>query len=141
MNENNQRDDRDFLTALAIGAVVGIGAALLFRASDDFDSEKIIKRMKPLQKQAGRALHQARSRAEHSVRGKMSRAEHSVRGKMSDVGDAGRIVRKSSGKIAGNLGDDAARIVSRAKREMEESARDSVKQAQRAMRRAAKRLV
>ncbi len=130
MNENNQRDDRDFLTALAIGAVVGIGAALLFRASDDFDSEKIIKRMKPLQKKAGRALHQARSRAEHSVRVKMS-----------DVGDAGRIVRKSSGKIAGNLGDDAARIVSRAKREMEESARDSVKQAQRAMRRAAKRLV
>ena len=36
MSEMNQSEDRDFLTALAIGAVVGIGAALLFRASDDF---------------------------------------------------------------------------------------------------------
>jgi gas vesicle protein len=130
MNEPNERDDRDFLTALAIGAVVGIGAALLFRASDDFDTDKIIRKMKPLQKRAGKALHQAKRRASNRVHEKMS-----------DVGDAGRIVRKSSGKIASNLGDDAAKIVRRAKREMEESAKANVKQAQRAMRRAAKRLV
>ena len=129
MSEMNQSEDRDFLTALAIGAVVGIGAALLFRASDDFDREKIIKKMKPLQKKAGKALHSARRRATHSMRERLA-----------DAGDAGRIVRKSGGRIAHDLGDDAAKIVRQAKRELEASARDSVKQAQRAMRRAAKRL-
>ncbi|MEO5511620.1 MAG: hypothetical protein ABIS27_13395 [Longimicrobiales bacterium] len=130
MSEENPRDDHDFLTALAIGAVVGIGAALLFRASDDFDREKIIKRMKPMQKKAGRALNNA---GRH--------ARHTLREKLDDASAAGRIVRRSGGRIASNLGDDAAKIVREARREIEESARDSVKQAQRAMRRAAKRLV
>ncbi len=130
MNDTNQRDDHEFLTALAIGAVVGIGAALLFRSSGDFDREKIIKRMKPLQKKAGKALHSAHRRARHTVMEKLS-----------DAADAGKIVRRSGGRIASHLSDDAAKIVREAKREIEASARDSVKEAQRAMRRAAKRLV
>jgi hypothetical protein len=130
VNETNPRDDREFFTALAIGAVVGIGAALLFRASDDFDREKIMKRIKPMQRKAGKALDRA---GRH--------ARHTLREKLDDASAAGRIVRRSGGRIASNLGDDAAKIVREAKREMEASARDSVKQAQRAMRRAAKRLV
>jgi gas vesicle protein len=137
MDEMKQREDSDFMTALAIGAVVGIGAALLFRASDDLDREKIIKRLKPLKKRANRALESASRRVSH---------------KMSDARDAGRIVGRSSRKIASDMGDDAAKIledaredaakiVRQARREMQASARDSVKQAQRAMRRAAKKLV
>jgi gas vesicle protein len=151
MSDMNQREDKDFLTALAIGAVVGIGAALLFRASDDLDREKIIKRLKPLKKRASRALDHAEDRASralgraakrvrHDAADRYEQASKRVSRKMADVQGAGRIVRKSSGKIASDVGDDVAKIMAKASRDLEASARDSVKQARRAMRRAAKRL-
>jgi hypothetical protein len=138
--ENERRDDSDFLTALAIGAAVGIGAAIHFRASDDLDRDMIIKKLKPLKKKANRALHRAGERVGRESSRAVDMASKKMSRKMSDARGAGRIIRKSSGKIAHNLGDDAARIVADAKREMEASARDSVKLARRAMRRAAKRL-
>lgn len=137
----NERDDSDFLTALAIGAVVGIGAALLFRASDDLDREKIIKRLKPLKKKANRALHSASERVMHSASDRMERAQKQMNRKMSDMAGAGRIVSRSSGRIAHNVNDDLAKIMAQAGRDLEATARDSVKQARRAMRRAARRLV
>lgn len=120
-----ERDDSDFLTALAIGAVVGIGAALLFRASDDLDKDEIIKRLKPLRKKARRALRTASRSASH---------------RMSDAADAGRALRKGGGRIAHELEDHASEIVKAARKEIRASARDSVKQARRAMRQAAKRM-
>jgi gas vesicle protein len=139
--ENERRDDSDFLTALAIGAAVGIGAALLFRASDDLDREKIIRKLKPLKKKANRALHRATERVGRESSRAVDLASKKMNRKMSDVRGAGRIIKKGGGRIAHNLSDDAAKIVAEAKREMEASARDSVKIARRAMRRAAKRLV
>ena len=120
-----ERDDSDFLTALAIGAVVGIGAALLFRASDDMDKDQIIKRLKPLRKKAGRALRDVSRSASH---------------RMAGAADAGRVLRKGGGRIAHELEDHASEIVKAARKEIRASARDSVKQARRAMRQAAKRL-
>ena len=139
--DNERREDSDFLMALGIGAAVGIAAALLFRASDDLDREQIIKKLKPLKKKANRALHRASERVSHETSRAMELAQKRARRKMSDVSSAGRIVKKNSRKIAHNVGDDVAEIVARAKREIEASARDNVKHAQRAMRRAAKRLV
>ena len=120
-----ERDDSDILAALAIGAVVGIGAALLFRSGDGMDRERIIRKLKPLKKKATRAFRDA---------------QRSAVDKLHDVGDAGHILRRSSGKIAGDLQTDAAKIVRAARKELRASARDSVKQAQKAMRRASKRL-
>lgn len=141
MSDMNQREDKDFLTALAIGAVVGIGAALLFRASDDLDREQIIRRLKPLKKRASRVIDHAAKRVRHEASDRYEQASKHVNRKLSDVQGAGRMVGRSTGKIAENVGDDVARIMARASRELEASARDSVKQARRAMRRAAKRLV
>ena len=125
-----ERDDSEFLTALAIGAVVGVAAALLFRSGgSDFDRDRIIKKLKPLKKKAGKAVSRA-----------MREARESAMDKMDDARGAGRIIRKSSGRIAGDLQGDAAKIVRAAQKEIRASARDSVKQARRAMRQAAKRL-
>ena len=138
---DNPRGDSDFLTALAIGAVVGIGAALLFRASDDLDREKIMKKLKPLKKRANHALHRASSEVSKTASRQMTKARKKAKHKMSDAAAAGRIVKRSSGKIARHTGDDISKIVEDARRELRNSARDSVRQAQRAMRRAAKKLV
>ena len=59
---------------------------------------------------------------------------------MTDAAHAGRALRKGGGRIAHELEDHASEIVKAARKEIRASARDSVKQARRAMRQAAKRL-
>jgi hypothetical protein len=53
------RDTTDVWTAVAIGAVIGIGAALIVRAQQEDDTHEIIKRLRPLRRQAARTTKRA----------------------------------------------------------------------------------
>src|SRR5690606_40546086 len=54
------QETSDLLTALAIGAVVGIGAALLLRGEAVSRREKPLREIRPLAKQARKKAHAAR---------------------------------------------------------------------------------
>jgi gas vesicle protein len=121
----SDRDNVDVWTAVAIGAVVGIGAALLVRARQEDDTHELIRKLQPLRKRAGRA---AKS---------MKREVRRGAGKAVDAGeelvDAGR-------DILEELRDGASEIVRNTRDELQKAARESVRDARRAAGRAAKRV-
>ncbi|MEJ2677824.1 MAG: hypothetical protein P8174_01965 [Gemmatimonadota bacterium] len=46
----DDRDNTDFLAALAIGAIAGLGLALLFRRDPPSRRERLMKELKPYRK-------------------------------------------------------------------------------------------
>lgn len=122
----NDRDKADLWTAVAIGAVVGIGAALLLKAEDEPRSERLMKQLKPLQKRAGKAVRSARREL----------ARHAA-----DLGDTGEDLLHDGARSLKSLRRDAARIVAEARREIEDMAESGLEQARRGAKRAKRRLV
>jgi hypothetical protein len=117
----NDRDKTDLWTALAVGALVGIGAALLLRATDEPKPQGLLRGLRPVQKQATRVVKEAGKRFERSRRGISRRGES--------------LLEQGADSLA-ELRRDAARIVAEARRELEDVAEGSVKQARRTARRA-----
>ncbi|MGE5863510.1 MAG: hypothetical protein ACM32J_00285, partial [Rhizobacter sp.] len=91
----NDRDKADLWTAVAIGAVVGIGAALLLRADDEPRSARLMKNLKPLQKRAGKAVRNAR---------------RTLAEQASHLGGAGEDLLHDGSRSLRDLRKDAARI-------------------------------
>jgi hypothetical protein len=120
----NDRDKTDLITAVAIGAVVGIGAALLLRAEDEPRSAQLMKSLKPLQKRTGHALRGARR----------GLARHAA-----DLGDSGTTLLHEGARSLRGLRRDAARIVADARQELEELATSGMKQARRSTKRTKRR--
>lgn len=120
----NDRDRTDLWTAVAIGAVVGIGAALLLRAEDEPRVTKMMKGLKPLQKKAGRAVRGARREL----------ARHAA-----DLGDTGEDLLKDGARSLRELRKDAAKIVAEAREELEDMAESGLKQARRTAKRTRRR--
>jgi gas vesicle protein len=120
------RDNTDLWTALAIGAVVGIGAALLARSRQDEtnDLQGMLKRLKPTRKRAARMVKNAR-RA-------VSRGAH-------QAGEAGEDLVHASRDMLTDLRKNAREIVHTTRDELEKVARNSVLDARKAARRAARR--
>jgi hypothetical protein len=113
------RDEKELWTAIAIGAVVGIGATLLMRAQEEDDSSAILDALKPVRRRAGRAAHSA---------GKVIRrgAHH--------AGEAGEEFISASRDVLSDLRDDASDIVIETRRELQKAAREAIKDARRAAR-------
>jgi CHASE3 domain sensor protein len=125
MMQNEERENVDVWAAVAIGAVVGIGAALIMRARQEDETSELVKRLRPLRKQAGRAAKSVRK----SV----------ARGLRTDLGPAEELV--SAGReFLDDLRKGAADIVRSTRDELEKVARESVHDAQKAARRATRRI-
>ncbi len=90
-------DTNDFLAAFGIGAVLGIGAALLLRPGNP-DPRRTLKRMRPRGKRLGRAAKQAQKAGErvHAAGGHLS----------GDAIDTGReLLHEFRGEVARILAD------------------------------------
>ena len=117
-----ERDNTDVWTALAIGAVVGIGATLLIRAQQD-DSSDIVKKLRPMQREAKKVMKSAGKRVVRGMR--------SARGSGEDFMSAGR-------DVLDELQEGARDIVHETRSELRKAAREAVREAQRAARHAAR---
>src|SRR5688572_33330029 len=99
------RDNTDLWTALAIGAVVGIGAALLARSrQDDNDLQHVLKRLKPTRKRAAKLVKNARR--------SVSRGAH-------QAGEVGEGVLHASRDMLHDLRENARDIVHTTRRSEE----------------------
>lgn len=56
----DDRDDTDFLAALAIGAIAGLGLSLLFRRDPPSRRERLMKELKPYRKKLNKQARRAR---------------------------------------------------------------------------------
>jgi gas vesicle protein len=119
------RDNYDVWTAVAIGAVVGIGTALIMRARQEDDTHEIIRRLRPVQRRAQKAVKKVRREV-----GRHAEA----------AGDAGEELVSAGRDVLDELRKGAAEIVQDTRRELERAARDSVSSARKAARTAARRV-
>ena len=121
------RDNNDVWTALAIGAVVGIGATLLMRAQQDDDTHELIKRLRPMKRQAQKTARKAAKYAGKRV----------VRG-MRAASETGEDLLSSGRDILEELQEGARDIVHETRSELRKVARETVREAQRAALKAAR---
>jgi gas vesicle protein len=114
------RENTDVWTAVAIGAVVGIGAALIMRARQDDDTHALIRSLRPVQKRASKAVKTAR---------------REVGRRTSQAGKAGGNLMEAGSDILDDLRQGASEIVQDTRDELRRAARDSVREARKAARR------
>lgn len=120
----NDRDKTDLWTALAVGAVVGIGAALLLRSADEPQAERLLRTLRPVQQRARRVAKDASKQ--------LGRSSRRIR-------RGGEELLEQGSDALSDLRKDAAKIVAQARHELEDIAQSSVKQARRTVRRARRR--
>jgi gas vesicle protein len=125
MMERDDRDHVDLWTAVAIGAVIGIGAALIVRARQEDETSNLLKRLQPVRKRAQRTAK--------VVRKSVGRTADRAGDATADLVSAGR-------EILDELRQGAADIVRTTRDELQKAAADSVADARGAARRAARRV-
>jgi gas vesicle protein len=118
-----ERGNSDVWTAVAIGAIVGIGATLLVRARQDDDAHEIVKRLRPVTKHAKNAARSASKQLGRSAR---------------RAGKSGEELLSAGHDIMDELRKGAREIVHATRDELRKATRDSVREVQRAARRAAR---
>lgn len=116
-----KQDTMDFVAAFAIGAVLGVGATLLLRGGNESDAQRLIRELAPLRKKAGKRMRRARKTWSSRARAAGAASERAVESGREAVGD-----------IRGQIAD----IVDTARREITHAARESVREARRAAKRA-----
>ncbi|CAN5836623.1 hypothetical protein BH23GEM9_BH23GEM9_02980 [soil metagenome] len=121
----SDRDNTDLWTAVAVGAVIGIGTALLVRARQDDDTHELLKRLRPLRRRAQNAAR---------VVGK------EVRRRTHDAGEAAGDLVSASRDTLDDLRKSAADIVRDTRSELQRAARESVKEVRRASRQVGRRV-
>lgn len=117
------QESSDVWTAVAIGALVGVGATLLVRARQEDDAHEIIKRLRPVTRHAKRAAKTARREF-----GKHAR----------HAGDSGEALLSNSREIMDEMRKGAREIILSTRDELRKAARDSVKDVRKAARKAAR---
>ena len=117
------RDTNEVWTAVAVGAIIGIGAALLVRARQEDDTHEIIRRLRPVTQQARQAARSARRELGRRAR---------------QAGDSGEDLLASSRDILDEMQKGAREIILSTRDELRKAARDSVRDARKAARRAAR---
>ncbi len=115
----DERDTTDFLTAFAVGAVLGIGAALMLRPEKS-TGKRILKEIAPYRKRMGRDTQSARK--------SFLRGGRSLRNAGDEMGGAGAAIAR---ELRGELAD----MVSNAREELADVVEQQMKHAQRAMKR------
>lgn len=119
----NDRDNTDVWTAVAIGTIVGIGATLLVRARQEDDTHELIKRLRPVTRQAKAAAKSARDEVGRRAR---------------QAGDSGEDLLADSREILDEMRKGARELVLSTRDELRKAARESVREARNAARRAAR---
>jgi gas vesicle protein len=115
------RDTSEVWTAVAVGAIIGIGAALLVRARQEDDTHELIKRLRPVTRQAKQAAQSARRELGRRAR---------------QAGDSGENLLSSSREILDEMQKGAREIILSTRDELRQAARDSIRDARKAARRA-----
>jgi gas vesicle protein len=121
----SDRDNTDIWTAVAIGAVVGIGTALIVRARQEDDTQELLKRLQPVRRRAGKAARAMRK----DLHRRTKRAGET----------AGELVSTSRDTLE-ELRKGAAEIVRDTRDELQKAARDSARELRRASRKMARRV-
>jgi gas vesicle protein len=116
-----KQETSDFLTAFAIGTVLGVGATLLLRSGKETETERIMRELRPLRKRASKQIKRARS----GVADGADAAERFG----SQILDTGR-------SVLSQFRDEVADIVSSARDEIVDAAHDTIKGARKGARRA-----
>ena len=101
-----RQDTTEFLTAFAVGAVLGIGATLLLRPEPKTAKERLMRELKPYRKQMRRSAGEV---ARGVRRGRAATGEMA-----DDAIDAGR-------ELLSEFRDEVKRIVSEARDELAEA--------------------
>jgi gas vesicle protein len=120
----DKRDTTDFITAFAVGAALGVGAALLLRP-DNSPSKRILKELAPYRRQLGKSARRAKKSFDRSA---SAGAEMG-----SDLGKAGRV-------LARELREELSDLLETAREEISSALKDQLRQATRAARRSAQRV-
>lgn len=139
------QETSDLLTALAIGAVVGIGAALLLRGEEVSRREKLLREIRPLAKQARKKAHAARRDFERGAKRAGRQASRSASSAFEYVGDGARVgsvaamdaaaaLRRAGADVVSELRDEIASLVNSAGRELRRSAKRTVRDTRRSLR-------
>jgi gas vesicle protein len=111
-----RQETADFLTAFAIGTVLGVGATLLLRSGREADHERLIAELRPLRKRAAKQLRRARAGAASGAH-----AAEQLGGELLETGRS----------VLSEFREEVADIVSSARDEIIDSARHGVKRARR----------
>jgi vacuolar-type H+-ATPase subunit H len=115
------RDNTDVWTAVAIGAILGVGATLLVRAHQEDDAHEIIRRLRPVARQAKRTAKAARKEFGRQTR---------------HAGETGDELLSSGREIMNELRRGARDIVRSTRKELRKAARESLREARKAARNA-----
>jgi gas vesicle protein len=110
----NERDNTEIWTAVAVGALVGIGTALIVRARQDDEVHDIV-----------RTLRRVRPRAEKTVK----KARRSLDRQADQAVDAGEELVRAGRVLLDEFKEEATGIVRRTRRDLERAARDTLAQA------------
>ena len=119
----NERDNTDVWAAVAIGAIVGIGATLLVRARQEDDAHEIIKRIRPAARKARKLAGSAGKEM-----GRQARAAGRSGGELLSTGQ----------DIMDDLRQGAREIVHATRDELRKATRESIREMRRAAKQAAR---
>ena len=117
-------DNRDYIAAIVIGTLLGVGAAMIFRKKPTH--RDLLKReLRPY----GKAMRKQANRAGRSLE----------RG-ANDALDYGEELLEASREILDGFRDEVSKVVADARDELASTMRHQVKDARKALRRAARRI-
>lgn len=120
-------DDRttEYVTAFVVGALVGIGAALLLAPDPPTRREKLMKELKPYRKTLGK---------------KTARMRQQVGRQVDAAGDWGEEVRAAGQAVVADLREEVAELVADARDQIAKAVENQVDSAHAGVRRGAKRI-
>jgi gas vesicle protein len=131
-----EHDNTEMWAAMAIGAIVGVGAALLVRARQEDQTHDIIKAIRPLRERTAKATEKIVDGAESFAKAASKATRRRRRRRIPGFHKAGPL---DAGRDAlEDLSSRAREIVESTRRELEKAARDTVKEARKAARRVAR---
>ena len=104
-----RQDSNDFLTAFAIGAALGVGAALLLRPEKPNPRKQLQKRLKPHVRKLGKRARHVRKAGRRVARAAPAAADEAIH--------AGR-------ELLAEFRGEVARILDEAREELREAARE-----------------
>lgn len=119
-----QRDAIDFAAAFAVGAVLGVGAALLLRPEPPTRAERILKDLEPYREKLRKSAHRARKGFREGA------------GATAEMGEA---LRGASRELLHDFREEIAEMIAAARNELALPVKDQVSQARRARGRAGRR--
>lgn len=120
-----QEEQTEYLTAFVVGALLGVGAALLFAPRPPTRRERLMKEIKPYRKKLDK--QSARAREEMGKRA-------------SSAADWGEELMSASRAVMGDMRDEVAHMVADARAEIADSVADQLESAQKALKKSAKRV-